>query len=588
MNIRGLYPRSDKTKVAYLSQLTADDNVPFVALQETHLTPDVLGAEVHLEGYTLYRSDRAGGRSHGGVALYVRDDLTTRQLSKYSNNFVESQVLEIVELELVLVNIYRPPNSPKQLFLETLEICQEALDGKARNKSVLMLGDYNFPFIKWPEGSIYTREQEQMSSEKEQGRLLVEWTNDNFLEQIIVTPTRKENILDLVFTSSENIVAGYEMIINNVFSDHNTIKLKLNIEKEVEKRSITNPYPNKIYEYDVMKGTDEDWVRYDKMMEKEADKFDEETENIDTEEKLKRFYRILEQTTTFLFEVKEVFKNKDDKTQTTRKNKIPKTARRLMIKKRKLSDKMQTCKSKTKMVEMMHSLAKIEVELKESLDKHRRKKETEAISKIKRNPKFFFSYANKHSKTRNKVGPLLNKEEESIKDPSMMAEILREQYESAFSKVQDKDDDEEEYAAEEEEEEEVNLQEDAEFSDIAIHYTDVAEAIDKLSMWSGPGPDGVSGILLKKAKLPIARMLSNILQSSLDTCTIPDVLKLAFICPTLKPSGSRERAASWRPISLTSHVVKTWERVIRKALVNFLEVNDKMDPNQHGSRQNRA
>ena len=134
----------------------------------------------------------------------------------------------------------------------------------------------------------------------------------------------------------------------------------------------------------------------------------------------------------------------------------------------------------------------------------------------------------------------------------------------------------------------MNLQEDAEFSDIAIHYTDVAEAIDKLSMWSGPGPDGVSGILLKKAKLPIARMLSNILQSSLDTCTIPDVLKLAFICPTLKPSGSRERAASWRPISLTSHVVKTWERVIRKALVNFLEVNDKMDPNQHGSRQNRS
>ena len=83
-------------------------------------------------------------------------------------------------------------------------------------------------------------------------------------------------------------------------------------------------------------------------------------------------------------------------------------------------------------------------------------------------------------------------------------------------------------------------------------------------------------------------MLTNILQSSLEAGTIPDGLKLAFICPIKKPSGSRERASSWRPISLTSHLVKTWERVIRKSLVNFLEVNNKMDPNQHGSRQNRS
>ena len=39
-------------------------------------------------------------------------------------------------------------------------------------------------------------------------------------------------------------------------------------------------------------------------------------------------------------------------------------------------------------------------------------KEKEAIGKIKRNPKFFYKYANKLPKTRNKVGSLINKEGE--------------------------------------------------------------------------------------------------------------------------------------------------------------------------------
>ena len=55
--------------------------------------------------------------------------------------------------------------------------------------------------------------------------------------------------------------------------------ININAEKETENETITNPYPNKIFEYDLFKGTDEDWVRYEKMMEREAAKFDKETEN---------------------------------------------------------------------------------------------------------------------------------------------------------------------------------------------------------------------------------------------------------------------------------------------------------------------
>ena len=59
------------------------------------------------------------------------------------------------------------------------------------------------------------------------------------------------------------------------------------------------------------------------------------------------------------------------------------------------------------------------------------------------------------------------------------------------------------------------------------------------------------------------------------------VLRLYF---TVYPS-SRHNTDT---ISLTSHIVKVMERMLRKQIVGFLEMNEKMDPNQHGSRGRRS
>ena len=83
-------------------------------------------------------------------------------------------------------------------------------------------------------------------------------------------------------------------------------------------------------------------------------------------------------------------------------------------------------------------------------------------------------------------------------------------------------------------------------------------------------------------------MLNNIFQQSVDQGEIPEILKLGFVCLILKPDSDRAMAASWRPVSLTSHIMKTLERVLRKQIVGHLESNGMMDPAQHGSRQNRS
>ena len=92
---------------------------------------------------------------------------------------------------------------------------------------------------------------------------------------------------------------------------------------------------------------------------------------------------------------------------------------------------------------------------------------------------------------------------------------------------------------------------------------------------------------MKKAKIPIGRILSVIFRTTIETGEIPAVLKLAFITGIFK-SGSRTEPVNYRPISLTSHVVKVMERVLRKAVVNHLELHLKLAANQHGSRAGRS
>ena len=46
--------------------------------------------------------------------------------------------------------------------------------------------------------------------------------------------------------------------------------------------------------------------------------------------------------------------------------------------------------------------------------------------------------------------------------------------------------------------------------------------------------------------------------------------------------------ANYRPISLTSHVIKIFERVIRKNLVQYLEDNNLLSNKQHGFRKGRS
>ena len=64
-------------------------------------------------------------------------------------------------------------------------------------------------------------------------------------------------------------------------------------------------------------------------------------------------------------------------------------------------------------------------------------------------------------------------------------------------------------------------------------------------------------------------------------------MKIQSEIPIFK-KGDKSDPANYRPISLTSHLIKIFERVIRKRLVAHLETNSILTNKQHGFRKGRS
>ena len=116
-----------------------------------------------------------------------------------------------------------------------------------------------------------------------------------------------------------------------------------------------------------------------------------------------------------------------------------------------------------------------------------------------------------------------------------------------------------------------------------IQEIDTILAINDIGIDTAPGPDGFTEKMLKEGGTPMATILTTIFNISLKTSTIPKEWKEAMIAPIYK-SKERSVAANYRPISLTSQVAKAMEKILKRKIVNYLNLNNLTDPRQHGAR----
>ena len=296
--------------------LAKEHSALFISLQKSHLHPGVLDAEINIPNYTPFRSDRKD-RKNGGVITYLRKDLGVKNQFTHSNSYCESAAQFVPELNMCLINIYRPPGCTLAKFEETLSLLEDflvSLEGEQGTPSILCTGDMNLPFVKdWSRPALekfctQVTEQDKSSKtaadDKRQAVMLIKFAEGHYMEQFINTGTRFDNILDLVFCSDPSLIVNCKQLINSrSFSDHNSLFIQLSYGlKHMEQHKRINHASTIIPDYNLIEGDIEDWARMNALLDQ-----------IDWENELED--KSVEQMTDFILghledKVKLIFKKK--------------------------------------------------------------------------------------------------------------------------------------------------------------------------------------------------------------------------------------------------------------------------------------
>ncbi|WP_293138076.1 reverse transcriptase family protein, partial [Moritella sp.] len=120
---------------------------------------------------------------------------------------------------------------------------------------------------------------------------------------------------------------------------------------------------------------------------------------------------------------------------------------------------------------------------------------------------------------------------------------------------------------------------------IVFDHNEICKLLCCINPNKAHGPDGIHGKILKNCAATLAKPLSILFDLSYKSGHIPEDWKLANVVPIHK-KGSKNNVENYRPISLTSLIMKQFEKIIRSELMRKCEnvIND----SQHGFLPNKS
>ena len=488
----------------------------------------------------------------------------------YSNGCCELLINELNELSVTVITIYRPPDSTLDEFKDVLDKSRDYLNSHPC-KDVIFLGDFNFPgdVVEWRNteaGVIPFPKPFRTDERKEQFQELIHFTDEFHLHQIVSKPTREESTLDLIFTNSPHMMHS-PMSLPAQVSDHRLVQLQTDYGMTDK-----NDTPKVDDRSDFAKLNFElaDATQLKQLLQQANLNGIIETATTIKEGKAKLLEKVVECAKQI--GVPE-YKNKT----AGNKGKDYRDLKTLFKKRISLIGKMRSKTQYRTENEWQQKLNSINADILRLQEKTKLDREKQQIQNLKTNPAAFYKYAKESQKNSTQIGPLketINGKLTYESDQQKMAEILSKQYESVFTTPI--------YGPRR-----FDFNTQSQLSDIDFSPSDIIQAIKDISPTSAPGPDGITPKFLKEYAEELAEPLHLLWRKSLDTGENPDGTHLAYITAIFK-SGDKSEAANYRPVSLTNHITKVFERIIKNEIVFYLTRNQLYNETQHGFRKARS
>ena len=554
LNSRGLIPCGEldnqhptlhTAKIHQLNMYFERHKPDIVIFNETWLKPSILDNEIiPTDKYKVFRLDRCNF-SHsikdngGGVMIGIRHDLD-----------IESKLIpvkcraEILGLELtdkrgrktILATFYRVGELVRELGAENHSHVDQYLRIIRRRRKVdelVLIGDLNMPDTNW----------ENLTSTKDTEKLFLDTFNDLSLNQLIFEPTHcKGNTLDLILTDKPEHILDIKVDNESGFggSDHYPISfnLKLNTKrKKSVKRSIYN-FKKADWDQINSKFLNTDW---DNILS---------GDNVDVA------------WTAFNTRLSEVSNQYIPKIKIGNEFQAPwydSEVHELENKKKWHHKKWKTTKSDLQYAKF----AKCRKQCKNLIEK---KMNDNFEDDENRNliTKKFWSYVKSKSRC-HRIPEVVSYGNRIRSNPKDQCELFNEYFYSQFSTPST--------------------------YNINIDYTNdhlfrinfepekIKTHLLAINPNKAQGPDLIHGRVLKECANTLAYPLSMLFKLSYESGNIPADWKFANVVPVHK-KGSKSEVSNYRPISLTSLVMKINERIIRDELL--LRCSHLIDQRQHG------
>ena len=533
--------RSIMNKKAELELYAVEENPDIIGITETWLKADILDSEISLENYTLFRHDREDARG-GGVMLYVKNNLKVTHRDDATNNkFAESVWVDIVSAkEKTLVGVcYRSPSSSKENDNYLLSLIE-----KVAQETVLIMGDFNFGNdINW-----LTHEA------KGHGTLFLETIGSCFLFQHVEHPTRKNNILDLVLTSDENIVDNLQVGEEFGTSDHQVIRFEVVIGAEVTKDNF-KCYNYHCVDYNTIRQVAQDLGLCDSVKGDDV--------NADWGTFKATLLKIREMAIPL----------------SRKRGQQCRWATRKTTKYRRSKNKAWARYKKLNTVE---AYEKYRVKLNQSTGENRRAQlnfENKLAKSIKTDNKSFFAYVRDKQRSKVRVGPLKDTAGKVITDDLTSANILNQYFSSVFTK--------ENTETLPEPQSVFDSSINNELLDIDITEAIVLQKLNNIKLNKSAGIDEIHPRLLFELRNEIVKPLTTLFKNSLSRGHVPDEWKSANVTPLFK-KGSKADPQNYRPVSLTCITCKIMESIVKDKIVEHLDKFKLIKDSQHGFTKGKS
>ena len=514
------FPDLNFTKIAEFQSYIFEFSPDVIVLNETWLKPSIKNKEI-IPGnhYKIFRNDRSPDshpidpqnpnkfkRNGGGVMIAVKEGLNLNpKLVKVTCK------AEVLSVELTLPNkkkicistLYRVGTLGRDNFSRIQEYYNE-MYRRCKYKQIYIIGDLNLESVNW----------NSYSSSNAIQSLVLELFQDLGLTQLINTPTHiHKNILDILLTDSPHIV--HHLVIHDpgehVKSDHSPISFNINIYIKKKKMS-------RRYTFNFKKAN---WINLNNdLFRVDWDSLLNYNDIHSSWECFKtKFLSICEKHIPKIA-VKNSFQ--------------PPWFDSEVFRLSKKKERFRILYKTTQCPEHYHKYSSHRRELKNIIKSKMRSNFDDELSP-KTITKKFWSYVKSCNKT-SRLPDRMFLKDRSRNSPVGIANLFNEHFYNQFSESSSYDI-------------EIDFKNDI-FNEFDISTEAVYNLLKNLNPNKSPGPDKISGHLLKGCACSIALPLKILFNLSFKTGSLPTEWKLAHIVPVHK-KNDKNKIENYRPISLT-------------------------------------